>query len=637
MPLDFGSPEKPTRPAAQKLELGALEVTVDAAGQLVVRRRGHELLHTDILLPWLAPVFANCSDPSDDEGVGAPPQLVEGKLSKEDVAEGRHYFRLSGRLAHPLRKGVQFAYEARFHLGAKPLLSVEYVRLRNPGPAARLTHWEHHLGLHGLKAFILTGDDEPRPAPVFDLVLEAGAGTPALAAQDDEHWLVVDTADVAAYGQGALALRSDPETEGLHHLGLHRITPDRAYSGALHASCAPVVVDTGAALSFSFTLDLRDDPPTTGDLTAARCAAPLRRARPADILVLHGASADDDLARRLRHKVASFTIESGHLAGLHYGGYDHLNHRYIEAPANCAEYGEYVLNEYFRSGDEWWLERALRFGRAHLDLMCLSRPGDPDHGGVRPRGCTAQVDPVRSCRTAHLFLHLHGLTGDPAYLTAAQANGEYLMRRAVEAQVRQASACGELAALWYHTGGGQYGTAAKEIATRVAGLQAEDGSWHQWYDRDGAPGRRRQHEAAEYCDEAPVKPEMASCSIVGLLDMAEILACAEGVEAARRALDWMVSVQRHEGAWGFPGWNSPGLWGHGAFQDALAMFRGYQRFEDKRYLQAGRRAFDWAVETWDRIGYIPAVVGVWPHDQSEASLGYFYGLEAAALRRELAG
>jgi len=51
MPLDFGRPEKPVGPASHTVDLGALSVTVDAAGQLAVARRGRSLLCADVLLP----------------------------------------------------------------------------------------------------------------------------------------------------------------------------------------------------------------------------------------------------------------------------------------------------------------------------------------------------------------------------------------------------------------------------------------------------------------------------------------------------------------------------------------------------------------------------------------------------------
>ncbi|MFH1566372.1 MAG: hypothetical protein ABIL09_00110 [Gemmatimonadota bacterium] len=592
-----------------------MEISVDAAGQLAVLQRGVEVLRTGILLPWLA----WGADP--DGGTPGPPRLTDGKLSKEDVHGSRHYFRLTGVLPLPPGTGAGLEYEARFHLGAETLLAVEYVRLRNPGPAVRLAHWEHRLELRAVAAAALRGRGDVLPAPVPDLVLEAGAQVPVLAVRAGERWLVAGTPDLAARGQGALTLRQVPGSEGLHHLGLHCLTPERA--GALCGAVEPLELAPGAALSFAFTLDLQDLAPAPEQLAAAPVPYPLRRTRPAEALLVRGVSADDGLARRLRGKVEEFTVECGPLAGLHCGGYDHLNGRGLETPANRAEAGHFLLNEYLRSGDEWWLDRARRFGRAHLDLLCLAGPGD-GRGGVRPRGRTTGVDPLLSCRTAHLFLHLHALTGDPAWLAAARANGEFLVRRAAAAGPGMAAACGELAVLWYHTGDGSFGQAARQIARQVAGLQGGDGGWAAAKDGDsGAPRGSR-----------PAVP--ASACAIGLLDMSEVLASDEGRDAARRALDWMVSVQRPEGA--LPGLGPDGgLCGASAFQDALALLLGYRRFEDEGYRASALRVLDWAEETWDRVGYLPAVVGAWPADQSEASLGYFYGLEAAALRRELTG
>lgn len=630
MPLDFGRPERPARPASQKLEIAGLEIAVDAAGLLVVARRGTELLRTNVLLPQLAPTGER--SPGD-------PELSDGRLTKEDVFDGRHCFRLVGSLPHPRHPETPLAYEARFHLGPAPLLSVEYVRLRNPGASVVLAHWEHHLPLADVQGYAIGDGEAIVGGAVGDLALEAGSGQTCIAVADGGQWLSVDSEDVAAYGQGALVLSGDPPPGAKPHLSLHRITPGRAYCGVLEAAAVPVAVDRGAALSFSFTLDLSSE--YRRDTASPRRPAPLRRDRPDEILLLHGAAvsddvASDDVASRLRSKVEAFTITDGPHAGLHHGGYDHLNGRFVETPGNRAECGEFLLNEYFRSDELWWLEGALRFGRAHLDLMYLVPPVEGDHGGARRQGGTGPVSPLRSCRGAHLYLHLHALTGDPAYLTAARASGEYVLRHAAEPQVTLVGSCPQLAALWYHTGGGQFGTAARDLAVQVAARQNSDGSWHQWYDADGTPGRGPLRVAGEVLDQAPVQPQVVAECVVGLLDMVQIQASAEGIEAARRALDWLVSVQRDEGAWGFPSWDSSGLCGQGAFLAATAMFRGYQRFDDERYLQAGRRVFEWALKTWDDVGYIPAIVGRWPHDLAEASVVYFWGLEAAALWRELA-
>ena len=641
MPLEFGPPTKPPKPATQKLEIGALALVVDAAGLLVVRRCRDEVLRTDLLVPRLTPPGAR---DRDGESQGAPP-LTEGKLVKEDVAGTRHYYRLTGQVACPGRPDLPLEYEARFHLGPDPLLAVEYVRLRNPGGRVWLDHWEHGLALGDLQGWRLGAEEEVRPAPVCDLALESGAGTAVLAVLDGATWIELSSSDLSSGGPGALTLsglagggdgmdRRDPDARGLslHRLSLHGLAPPRAYSGALEIAGAGARLEPGAALSLSFALHLSGEAAGRG---APPCTTPLRRERPDEVLLLYGQSGNDDLARRLRDRIDYFAIATGPLTGLYHGGYDHLNGRCVETPANRAESGEYLLNEYYRSGDRGWLERALAFGRAHLDLLCMSGSGGAERGGVRRRGSTAAVCPERSCRTARLFLHLHSLTGDPAYMAAAQANGEYIVRCATKPPVAMVHACPQLAALWYHTGGGQYGAAAREIAARVAARQNADGSWHQWHGEDGAPGPWRGQMGGEYLDEAPVRPRVVAECVVSLLDMVQILASAEGVEAARRGLDWLVSVQRPEGAWGSPTATSRGQCGAGAFVAARAMLQGYRRFEDERYLEAGMKAFDWAVATWDRVGYLPAVVGPWPHERAEVSAALFDGLEAAALWREL--
>ena len=92
--------------------------------------------------------------------------------------------------------------------------------------------------------------------------------------------------------------------------------------------------------------------------------------------------------------------------------------------------------------------------------------------------------------------------------------------------------------------------------------------------------------------------------------------------AARPGL--LVSVQSRPVVGAFPPTIAWGV-GAGAFQDG---FSGYVRFGDQRYLTAGTRVFSWAVQLLEERGYIPTVVGFWPYEQTEASLTYFYGLDA---------
>ena len=598
-----------------------------------------------LLLPRLAPAFLNCADPSDDEAIGAPPRLEDGRLDEEDARSGRRCFRLTGILRHPVRREHRLYYEARVSLGRAPLIEVEYARVRSLDGRITLTHWEHHLLLDSCDSVLFEALDEPRQVAVFDLVLGPGSGAEALAVRDRNWWLVLASSDLGNYREGAFSLRSDPERPGVHHFGLHRISPDWAYSGAIHQSLESIDLPDGGALSASFTLEVQSQPPLPDALHPSEGGRynETPGSPEAEVLYLHRPPPRDTvdknarLAERIREKIEFFTITGGRLHGLHWGGYCHINKRHLEAPVNRAEYAEYMLNEYVRSGDAWWLERVLEFARAHLDLMYLTREPDPLHGGVRHRGTIHVVTPIRSCRTANLLLNLYAMTGDEVYRRAAIANGDYLLRHVVDAQARQAAACRELAALWRHTGEERFAQGARTVVDRVASYQETDGSWHQVYNPDGSVTERHKHEAGEYSVAAPRKPEMASYNIIGMLDMVTVLPYEPAEQAARRALDWLVSVQSEAGGWRFPAYNSVGLWGHGAFQDAHAMFLGYGQFGDQRYLTAGTRVFSWAVQLLEERGYIPTVVGFWPYEQTEASLSYFYGLEALAALRSLKG
>lgn len=236
--------------------LNGFDFVLYETGRIRITQRNQEVFDEGLLLPWLVPPFINRSDPSDDEGAGIAPVLEEGSLQDEGIRYGRQHYRLIGIMRHPLRSEHRFLYEALFHLGAEPLFTVEYVRLRTSDGAVRLTHWEHHFCLPACRAVLFSGLSQPWPTPIFDLVLLHNAQAPVLAAQDGDRWLLVASRDLAIYKQGALTLRSDPQKSGLHHLGLHRISPDWAYSGAIHQTLEPVDLAAGAALSFSFSLDI---------------------------------------------------------------------------------------------------------------------------------------------------------------------------------------------------------------------------------------------------------------------------------------------------------------------------------------------------------------------------------------------
>ena len=308
----------------------SLTVTIGEEGLLSISSPQSAIVSdAHLLLPRLAPAFLNCADPSDDEAIGAPPRLEDGRLDEEDADSGRRCFRLTGILRHPARPEHRLYYEARVSLGSAPLIEVEYARVRSLDGRITLTHWEHHLLLDSCDSVLFGALDEPRQVAVFDLVLGPGSGAEALAVRDQGLWLVLASSDLRRYREGAFSLRSDPERPGVHHFGMHRISPDWAYSGAIHQSLESIDLPEGGALSASFTLEVQTDPPHRDALHPVEGGRSNETpgSPEAEILYLHRPppreTADNNtrLADRIREKIEFFTITGGRLHGLHWGGY----------------------------------------------------------------------------------------------------------------------------------------------------------------------------------------------------------------------------------------------------------------------------------------------------------------------------
>ncbi len=342
-------------------------------------------------------------------------------------------------------------------------------------------------------------------------------------------------------------------------------------------------------------------------------------------------------AEKILEKIASFRIERGEYAGLFAGGYCHRNRRLLEPHVNRAEYGEFLLHEYLRSGDpllwEWTAAFAERFQQ-----VAVNRSNHPARGGaVRGRyGDHVTAHPIRSMRGAAFFWDMAELTGRDDYHETALGIARYLCRTFPWTNARQGAAVRDLMYLFRVTGEEVYRTAAQKIIATIARAQRADGSWFEYWDERGEaavydpPG----HHCGAWTPRSCVKPEMASYNINGILDAFRVCKqedLPDAGEVVRKAADWMAGAQSSEGAWRFPQFDSRGLYGYGLFQDAAGMLKAAQFFKDIRHHKAGMRAIEFGMKMLAKDNRIPAVIGVHDLDQTESSFTYFYALEALAL------
>jgi hypothetical protein len=449
----------------------------------------------------------------------------------------------------------------------------------------------------------------------------------------DNSDLVIMTQDFDTFDDGMMTLTNVGRDQDSTDLTVHRIEPVWHYRGITsHAPIRHLHFHEGQTRSASFSLIAGTRDQTEERLVATEDGLSVYVLDEPTAKVSNTAS----LLNRTLERALGFTVPAGEYQGLLAGGRCHINHRLIEFGVNRADYAEYLLRHFTRTGDPRLLQVVTSYADRFVDLSIHRSDQTPDTwGALRQRYRENLPDRVRSMRGTTFLLNLFDLTGDDRYHSAAFEIGRYLLKSFPDRFARQGGACRELATLYKRTSDESYLQKAHEILDEVARSQLPEGSWYEYYEPDVSTSTLDVHQAGLYTIEATEKPEMSSYNIIGILDSRQTLDLDPWLGMIEKACDWMVDVQDEEGAWRFPRYDSEPQWGHGIFQDVLAMLLAYMSFNKPAYLESADRGVAWAERIWDQHGYIPSVTHVTPHRYLEASLTYFYGIEALSIRSEL--
>ena len=573
----------------------------------------------------------------DIQGSASAPQHLRGETMAPTTCRAHHTVRgdlldewiLSGDFAD------SFHYETRLTVHHAIARVDVHTRLRNGGAPAYLSHFGHRLHL-ALPESISVLARELSFGHLVDVNLASEtirsrwsqAGVRLTGLGDD---LTITSTDFATYDDGMITATTVGRSQDALDLTVHRIEPIWHYRGITsHAPTNHLHFHVGQTRSAAFSVTV--GPPETTEASLL--------ANEPGITVMpvgdHPQTASSSARDHVLERALRFVVPSGEYQGLIAGGRCHINHRLIEYGVNRADYAEYLLRHALRTGSSRLIDTVRAYADRFVDVAIHRADHAPDvWGAVRQRYRENLPDRVRSMRGPCLLLALYDLTAEENYWRTAFEIGDYVVSSFPHRFARQGGACRELAQLYARTGDAKYRDKAYEILDAVRDSQLASGPWFEYFEQDNTASTLDVHQAGRYTIEATEKPEMSSYNIIGVLDAAPQMDITPWLDTMERAADWMVETQDDEGAWRFPRYDSEPQWGHGIYQDVLAMLLAYRTYGKQAYLTAADRGIDWAQEILSSNGYIPSVTRQEPHQYLEASLTYFYGLEALSLREEL--
>ena len=196
----------------------------------------------------------------------------------------------------------------------------------------------------------------------------------------------------------------------------------------------PVVISRGSWRRWEAVLSLsRDD--DSGHEPPASSRSPLRAFASREHYLralapwLKGVSQQSELHDKVADKCQEFVCHDPEYCGSLHGGWDGPNQMFLEDGVSRGEFGEYLFNEFFGSGEDRFYRMGFDFGQIYRDLFCFTLPGasDGDHelGGAKSRQSEHRVDSIRSYRGAVLLTTMYQETGDERYLKAVRQRADY--------------------------------------------------------------------------------------------------------------------------------------------------------------------------------------------------------------------
>jgi len=306
-------------------------------------------------------------------------------------------------------------------------------------------------------------------------------------------------------------------------------------------------------------------------------------------------------------------------------------------PLSGLEAALMVFEDYYRGGDDRLREWALRLTESHLDLRLYRGQDLNAYGGTRGLGRQEQEMPIDCQAGASLLLVAYEETGDPRYIEAAAIcldrvvkqleHASFLHTYSLEkgwlpgANVRSASVCRDLVALYRYAGGERYLDAARRILRGLSRLRAGEELWKEVY-----PDPCSLVEMAITGEDVGVLEDTANFESPFALQQA--LLGAQAVfqetedELARKVVvdisDWLVGSQSRADLWNFPQAGSPtGSISRLGLFVPRALLRSYVLLGEPDYFQAAERALRLVVQLFEKYGAFPE--GLPPEEKP-----YFY-------------
>lgn len=365
---------------------------------------------------------------------------------------------------------------------------------------------------------------------------------------------------------------------------------------------------------------------------------------------LEGISRPTKLRQKVIDKCEDFVCKEPEYVGSLYGGRDGPNNIYIERGVSRGDFGEYLFNEFFRTGESRFYRMGFDFGQIYRDIFCFTieqaTEGTKELGSSRSRHSEHVANPVRSYRGAVLLAYMHQETGDERYLDAMRKRAGYHLTNYPHSIGRQSMSTRDSAFMAKYLNMPALMDKAVEVTLHSLNKHFDPvHGFFEGYDhsRELPDGRfppdpipEGQWGFHDFFIHSNASPEMTAYNIIGWYGFCQIHNPGPEVRTKiQKVCEWFRDHQNKDGSWSYPHHDSKTRWGHGSLQDAMAMLFACKMFRDPSFLESAKRSIAFTENCFEKFSYIPLVLGSTPHEETEDSLTYYYGIETLAHYNEI--
>jgi hypothetical protein len=367
---------------------------------------------------------------------------------------------------------------------------------------------------------------------------------------------------------------------------------------------------------------------------------------------LEGIRQASPLWRQVADKCAEFVCQEPEYAGSLHGGWDSVNRMYLERGVSRGEFGEYIFHEFFRSVEQRFYRIGFNFGQVYRDIFCFTIPaasrGRHELGGARSRSSEYWACAIRSYRGAVLLAYMYQETGDERYLEAVRQRADFHLANYPHYNGRLSMSCRDSAFMARYLGRPELLDKARENMAHSLDrhFDPQHGFYEEYDEKHPLPDHRLppwplpsgNWFMKDFLYTSNASPEMTAYNIIGWYGLHRLSPIDPvSLTKIRRVCQWFRDKQNPDGSWPYPHDTSATRWGHGSLQDALAMLYAYKLFQDESFLVSARKSVAFSRDCFEKYGRIPLLLGLLPHEETEDSLTYYYGIETLAVYHELVG